>query len=273
MLRDELSNSMVIQRFCLPVTLHCNLRCRLCAERSPYYERPYYPEMSNLVAQIGRLFEIVDRIELLDLTGGEPLLRKDLHIFIRELYRSYDQRIGRLRLTTNGTILPTEELLASLQDWGNRVYLIVDQYPVSKRVPDIAKHLSGAGVPFEVRDYTNSLHCDGWVDYGDFSKKHDAPEAQALFKKCMVPRLHFFTCMVDGVLFPCARARLLYEQGITKDCLNIMDGPCSDIREKLRQFLSVSALESCAYCGGLCEDSKRFRPAEQLDTLIGNKEL
>ncbi len=56
--------------------------------------------------------------------------------------------------------------------------------------------------------------------YGDLSRKHDDVGARDLFSACAVPRLGFFTCMVNGRLFPCAKARLLYESNIVDVSLN-----------------------------------------------------
>lgn len=267
MLRHDLQEPLRLKRFCIPVTLRCNLRCKLCAERAPYYKTPYHPSLSELTAQIDALFYIADGIDLFDITGGEPLLRTDLPQFIQYLLERYSQRVGKLRLTTNGTLIPNEPLLASLRDWGERACVIVDRYRVSTRAEEAARVLREAGVPFELREYAEDPHCDGWVDYGELSRRHTPEEAQALFSRCIVPRLDFFVCLVDGVLFPCARARLLYEQGITRDCLEL--ARCGETkaerRAALAAFLGRTELESCAYCNGLCQDSPRFPPAEQLE--------
>jgi len=258
---------LTVKRFCFPVTLRCNLRCELCAERAPYYENPCHPELRELTGQIDGLFTLADRITMFDITGGEPLLRRDLPQLVQYLLARYGERIGTLRLTTNGTLPPGEELLDSLRRWGERAYVIVDHYPVSARFQEAARRLEAAGVPFEVRDYSGNLHCDGWVDYGDFRKKHDPAEAKQLFDRCMIPKLDFFACLVNGKLFPCARARLLYEQGITRDYLDVaaLSGTGDTGREALRAFFKRTSLESCAYCNGLCPDSPRFVPAKQLD--------
>lgn len=262
----EQTDQLQIKRFCIPVTLRCNLRCKLCAERAPYYKTPYHPALADLTLQIDALFQTVDSIGMFDLTGGEPLLRPDLHHLIQYLYEQYGQRIEKLRLTTNGTLIPGEPLLESLKNWGNNAYVIVDHYHVSTRAEEAAERLRSAQIPFEIRDYSGDLHCDGWVDYGDLSQKHDPEAARALFNACMVPKLDFFVCMVDGVLFPCARARLLYEQGITRDRLEIIGSGQTRAEQwdDLRAFLSRTELDSCAYCSGLCAGSPRFIPAEQL---------
>lgn len=274
MLFRSVPEQLWIKRFCIPITLRCNLRCRLCAEQVPYYCNPYHPELSDLMGQIDRLFAVADGVTMFDLTGGEPLLRRDLPQLIRCLYTQYGQRIGKLRLTTNGTLIPGAELLESLQLWGNRTHVIVDHYAVSSKFREAAGCLEKAGLSFEVRDYSEDLHCDGWVDYGDFDKKYDTEGAKRKFEECMVPKLDFFICLVDGKLFPCSRARLLYERGITWDGLDLTTLPAGDAgREALCAFLHRTALDSCAYCNGLCENSPRFMPAEQLPCLSQTSDL
>lgn len=283
---NEGTHELRIKRFCFPVTFRCNLRCKLCAERAPYYQQPYHPSLSELTSQIDRLFSVADGVDMFDITGGEPLLRKDLPHFIQHLHRRYIGRIGKLRLTTNGTMVPGGELLDALMEWRDRVYVIVDRYAVSTKADSAAETLAAAAIPHEVRDYTEDLHCCGWVDYGDFTHRHSVEEAQALFDACAVPRLNFFLCLVDGRLFPCSRARLLYEQGIAQDCFDLSGAARAEdrengtspgegtfhetamereaLREGLRAFLSTTFLKSCMYCDGLCENSPRFLPAEQL---------
>jgi cyclic pyranopterin phosphate synthase len=87
----------------LSVTDRCNLRCSYCMPEAEYVWLPrndilHFEEMSTLVdvfAQAG-----VDRIRL---TGGEPLLRRDLPELVRML--AGKPAIRDLALTTNGVAL------------------------------------------------------------------------------------------------------------------------------------------------------------------------
>ncbi|HWQ30220.1 MAG TPA: glycosyltransferase [Negativicutes bacterium] len=260
-------NTVSIERFCFPVTLRCNLRCKLCAERSPYYDKPYHPSFDELAAQIDALFSVTEHIGKLDITGGEPFLRKDLPHFIRYIFNKHRDKIDKLRVTTNGTILPTDEFINAAKLWEDAFFVIVDNYPVSIKSEDVSRLLKEAGVPFELRDYAGDLYCDGWVDYGDLRRKHSSAEARILFHKCMVPKLGFFSCMVNGRIFPCAKARLLYEKGIADVSVDIYDPELTETGKKARlnALLGDEVVEACKYCNGLCKDSQRFTPAEQLD--------
>ncbi len=86
------------------ITDRCNFRCRYCmpAEGLPWLPRDEiltYEELARIV-RIAALMG-VDQIRL---TGGEPLVRRDVPEFIRMLTAIPDLR--SISLTTNGTRLP-----------------------------------------------------------------------------------------------------------------------------------------------------------------------
>ena len=87
----------------LSVTDRCNLRCKYCMPEDEYAWLPRetiltFEEMALLTAiftDIG-----VDKVRL---TGGEPLLRRDLPRFVRML--TQNRRITDIALTTNGVLM------------------------------------------------------------------------------------------------------------------------------------------------------------------------
>src|SRR5438094_8291956 len=86
----------------ISVTDRCNLRCRYCMPEEEYTWLPRetvlsFEEMQVLSAVFTDLG--VDKVRL---TGGEPLLRKDLPTLIRLLRTN--PRITDLALTTNGIL-------------------------------------------------------------------------------------------------------------------------------------------------------------------------
>jgi GTP 3',8-cyclase len=87
----------------LSVTDRCNLRCEYCMPEDDYVWLPredllHFEEISVLVDIFGALG--VDRVRL---TGGEPLLRRDLAALVRIL--AAKPFLGDLALTTNGVLL------------------------------------------------------------------------------------------------------------------------------------------------------------------------
>jgi cyclic pyranopterin phosphate synthase len=87
----------------LSVTDRCNLRCQYCMPEEEYRWLPkddilQFEEIDRLVDCFLELG--VDRIRL---TGGEPLLRRNLEVLIERLSRK--PRVRDLALTTNGVLL------------------------------------------------------------------------------------------------------------------------------------------------------------------------
>jgi len=87
----------------LSVTDRCNLRCKYCMPEPEYVWLPRedllsFEEMATLAGYFADL-----GVEKVRLTGGEPLLRRDLARFVRLLRQ--DRRIQEVALTTNGILL------------------------------------------------------------------------------------------------------------------------------------------------------------------------
>ena len=87
----------------LSVTDRCNMRCRYCMPEDNYV---WLPRQSILtfeeMARVARIFAGLGATKV-RLTGGEPLLRHDLHLLVEQLRGI--QGITDLALTTNGLLL------------------------------------------------------------------------------------------------------------------------------------------------------------------------
>ncbi len=107
----------------LSVTDRCNLRCQYCMPEEEYVWLPRQEILT--LEEASRLVDIfaelgVDKIRL---TGGEPLIRKDLTALIGMIVRNL--RIKDLAMTTNGVLLA--EAAQALYDAGlHRVTVSLD---------------------------------------------------------------------------------------------------------------------------------------------------
>ena len=101
MIRDAFDRPLRNLR--LSVTDRCNLRCQYCMPEEEYVWLPRddmlsFEEMDHLVDVFADLG--VDKVRL---TGGEPLLRRDLDRLVRLL--AANPRVRDLAMTTNGVLL------------------------------------------------------------------------------------------------------------------------------------------------------------------------
>ncbi len=142
----------------LSVTDRCNLRCAYCMPEEDYAWLPRaelltYEEMSALAdifAELG-----ASRVRL---TGGEPLLRRDLPELVRQL--AANPRVTDIALTTNGVLL--EPAAAELAAAGLRRITIsldslrADRFEALARRPELPRVLAGiaaaraAGLPMKL---------------------------------------------------------------------------------------------------------------------------
>jgi cyclic pyranopterin phosphate synthase len=112
MLQDTLGRPLANLR--LSVTDRCNLRCQYCMPEQDYVWLP-----RNDILHFEEIDSVVDAfldvgVRKVRLTGGEPLLRKDLPHLIERL--AAKPRIDDLAMTTNGVLLAP--MAKTLEDAG-----------------------------------------------------------------------------------------------------------------------------------------------------------
>jgi cyclic pyranopterin phosphate synthase len=95
----------------ISVTDRCNFRCSYCMPKGVFdKDYPYLPHSELLsfeeITRLTRVF-IGHGVQKIRLTGGEPLLRKNLEILIEQLsaLRTAEDRELDITLTTNGSLL------------------------------------------------------------------------------------------------------------------------------------------------------------------------
>ena len=153
----------------LSVTDRCDLRCRYCMPESGVTWAPHsailtYEQMIRLV-RIGAGLGI-NRVRL---TGGEPLVRRDLHVLVRAL-KAVDG-IRAVTLTTNGVLLAQQ--LPALRAAGlDGVNLSLDtldrgQYAAITRRDRLPEALAGLEAALDTPGLTVKLNCVPLEENGD----------------------------------------------------------------------------------------------------------
>ena len=88
----------------ISVTDRCDLRCRYCmAERMTFLPKDQVLTLEE-IALLADLF-IARGVRKIRLTGGEPLVRRDIVDLVRRIGRHLGEGLDELTLTTNGTRL------------------------------------------------------------------------------------------------------------------------------------------------------------------------
>lgn len=149
----------------ISVTDRCNFRCTYCMPKEIFARDFEFLKREELltfeeIARVAKIF-VQCGVEKIRLTGGEPLLRRDIPRLIEMLARTRGLR--DLTLTTNGSLL-TKELAQSLKDAGlNRITISLDslddatframndvQFPVGKVLEAIDNAVAVGLAPVKV---------------------------------------------------------------------------------------------------------------------------
>ncbi|HEX7294772.1 MAG TPA: GTP 3',8-cyclase MoaA [Pyrinomonadaceae bacterium] len=167
------------------LTDRCNFRCFYCL---PHGEPPIAPKEQMLsYEEIEYLCDIFVSlgIEKIRLTGGEPMLRRDIETIIRKLVQLKSSGLQDLALTTNGYYLP--DRARSLKDAGlDRITISLDSlkrdvFKQMTGVDVLDRVLAGIQAAKEAQLYPIKINAvivrghndDELVDFAAFAREHD----------------------------------------------------------------------------------------------------
>lgn len=259
----------------LTLTLRCTLNCKLCVADVPKYKKLPHFEMDYLIDSMDRCFEIVDYAERFQMSGGEPLIHKDIHKIV-EHAMNYKDKFSMLGIFSNGTIVPSQELIDVINKYKESVdfkFYISHYGEHSNKVDEVSKVLGDNQIPYEVKIYHGeNQHFDGWVDYGNYENQDYSEEKlKDLFKNCGVHQMGGIWSLRFGELHRCTRSASGTSLGkipkIEGDYLDFFNDDSADTRrQKLHELMNKDYISACKHCTGdfgTVDKSKRFPAAQQ----------
>jgi cyclic pyranopterin phosphate synthase len=125
----------------ISVTDRCNFRCTYCMPKEVFGRDFAFLDRAELLTfeEIARLAQLFanEGIQKIRLTGGEPLLRRDLEHLVAMLAAT--RGVQDIALTTNGSILTREKAAALRQAGLNRITVSLDSLDdaVFRRMNDV----------------------------------------------------------------------------------------------------------------------------------------
>lgn len=250
----------------LPTTV-CNLKCKYCLNFSPYIKKHQIRPLKQLKCDLDLLFSKIDTLLLLHISGGEPFTYPYLPELIDYVSQNYKNKLGRLEMTTNGTVVPDEKLLVSMYNAG--LYLTVDDYrdviPSScDKQNEILALLNKFGVSYRI------LKTNSWIDLAPFNRLcHELSDSELLkhFDCCAVPWQEYR----DGKLWICNYAAYADIADIVptrpEEYFNLEKFTTNNCRELVEFRLGFSDkgyTEFCKICQGFTNNPNTVSVAEQL---------
>ncbi len=148
----------------ISVTDRCNFRCSYCMPKAIFHkDYPYLPHHALLsfeeITRIAGIF-VAHGVQKIRLTGGEPLLRKNIEVLIEQLasLRTPEGKPLDLTLTTNGSLLARKA--KALKSAG------LQRVTVSLDGLDDAVFRSMNDVDFPVQDVLDGIEAAKQADLG-----------------------------------------------------------------------------------------------------------
>ncbi|MGO5027904.1 radical SAM protein [Candidatus Agathobaculum pullicola] len=196
-------NKLYLARTDLSVTEYCNLRCKNCNMLMPYFEHPKHRNLSLLKEDIDAYFSWVDQVQVFTLLGGEPFLYPNILELTQYLCENYGSRVHQVVFFSNGTLIPSDELLELMRE-----------YDIEVQVSDYRK-----GLPYlaeKVDRFQDTLRAHGirfrhgvdeqWISFGfpDYQRPSNwKGDPIAFFDECYAPfrglyQKKFYYCHLEA---------------------------------------------------------------------------
>lgn len=268
-LRHHKENFISIAQISL--TENCTLKCRNCAHAC-YNVRAPGRELSleDACESADYFFSHVDYTNEFTLIGGEPFLYQQLDKVIDYIGSKYRDKISDFTITSNGTIVPQNEILKACVRHNIRIHISDYSKTLERLVPQYERlrhKLKNFGV-----DYCFVPMEGIWTDYGigKIDRKLQEKDLIRVFDGCKTPCRE----IRKSRLYFCVMARSASENlalHIGEDDyldLSLLENTDAD-KNKLLQFqlgyLEKGYLEMCNYCYGGDRFIHLVPAAEQMD--------
>ncbi len=233
------------------VGTRCSLRCKNCGNLIPY-AMPVSYDCTKILKNLEYICQDV-KIRKLQIQGGEPFTYKKIAKVIEGCAKL--NNIGRIEISTNGTILPDEETIKTLAAHADKVMVRFSMYDcvdaeARKRKIDI---LTANGV--SVGNYNFMFSTGEWFDSGDYQqpRNEDKEQVREIYKNCC--NRSCWT-LADDFMACCGKILTLRELKKEYGNDNILN--ITSLRNESKNFIEAltefdnkylnEVPEICAYC-------------------------
>ena len=254
------------------ITSKCTLNCKLCSNYIPYIPAPFHTPKETSFREMEEFFKIWDYAERIELIGGEPLFHPNFFDILQESLK-YHEQFDKIRITTNGTIVPDEKVFALIRDFHKRIEFLIDDYgELSKNKDKLIEKCEQYSIPYRVDTYHgDAQYSNGWIYFGDCKTERGYTEEEwrSVFERCIVPKEHF-VMVNNGKAFFCDYPMAMYQ--VTEmlpengGYIDLFDNSIPlEQKKEMAKHLWDGPFSSCKYCTGFdVENAVRYPAAEQL---------
>jgi len=236
----------------------CPFDCKRCIHFLPEYPENRPEPAEQVIADIRKLLDAVDRIDELKISGGDAFLYPELAKVLQFL--SDSPKISRIVVISTGAVSPTPEVLALLPH--KKIQILVENYgALSDKIGEFAA-LQNPSIRLMDTVF------DSWQDFGDAACRNRTDiELDRQYDACRRERYS----LLNGRLYACPRSahgeNLCFFTNPKQEYADVRHASDrGELLAQLRQLRRCSHLTACNHCNSCTPDfvtydnSLRFKP-------------
>lgn len=224
----------------------CNYKCKDCANFAPYAEsRNKKYKVDNIKSDMDKILPFFKEIDKVHIQGGEPFLHSELEEILAYT-KKYNGIVKKVQIATNGSFIPSEEVLELLTD--NYYEVRISNYKNNTKLEELIEVLKQKGIHYRMYNFADKKGT--WTDCG--SMEYVAPLKENVESK--VARCSWCMCysVENGMVGRCARSipALSLQKINAKKTDYLFLNTSIDKQEVDKYFMFINTMECCKYCKG-----------------------
>ena len=250
-------NILNIPQIEFSITTKCTLKCKECCAFIPKFNDFGHINLTfeDFKTYLDKICDIVNKIRYLIFIGGEPLINPELFKFVE--YASSKANIDLIRITTNGTMIPNQNLINAVRQ-SEKTYFFISDYSKNSSLEPLLKFNELKEKLRENNIKFQSMEDMEWYPEIGFSTNEN--QCKEMIKR--THECHRLKCthIIDGVVDVCSKAFAGRKLGMINndDYIDILNS--KDLKSDFIKFYQEFP-QACKYC--MLSD-KKIMPAEQL---------
>lgn len=246
----------------------CTLKCKNCCMLVPYHKKEVEYTIFDFQYNIDLLFNYIDYVGQINIMGGEPLLNKDLEEMLEWICLKYKEKMGKIIIDSNGTVLPSKNLLKICSQYKAKIAFAIgdytDEVPYKARLNEVLALLKESEIEYQTYDYLTYEKLQ-WRDMGFPAYNYPVQKGKE--------REHMLSCnpcntLNDGKFYYCQSLWIANRCGLYNEkeedyvdlkSLSKETGKLDIIRFCRGEISSKKGfMNLCAICGGFGPDNDKF---------------
>ena len=257
-----------IERLLFMVTDKCTLRCKNCDAYIPYHAHPVEDSIEVIMESFNRILDVCEYVDTVDILGGEPLVHSDIDSIVK--FFVDEKRCNKVTIISNGTIMPSPNLLKILQS-PKCTFRLSDYGKLSLRKEQLIDEFKNKNIQYELTNYQ-------YWDTVPLIQRTDENQQQLDYKFASCTTNLFY--IKRGKMFCCTFCVGLSSLGMNlipdfqNNYVQLINVPKENVGINIEMFIKQvherKHIEACKYCpGSHCLQFEEKQPvAEQADGIL-----